>query len=371
MKPDHHKKLQRLTIRWMKICVVATIVICNLYYLAIWYRIPHKEITYNVKVVGCIGYPSCAVFLGMDYSDCDVCNNEQLGAILHIKHPFRKHSPFLFMGVVDHIFKENRRERYKKYYEPLAQYDSLLCNKISTVYSSNIYITSNLYDAVGSNDAEMWTDDQLLTIRKFKSKNFKSNGISSENWFYLQRLPNSFPFDEGFVIIRSQLYNSFDNFKPSFKSKGDISKLDCKVKLNFDSCISCDTIIINTIGPIDLISINVKPDNISFNKIEFYDKGKISQIRKNGLRFYAEFPEAQKIQNIRIAILILLLPFWLTLLLQLLRREIQFAKVIFQNKYRNNHYYCDRSLRHRGIRFYGKFDLWLENIKKLRNFVAD
>lgn len=108
---NFHKKFQRFNIRWMKICVVLSVIFCNLYYLAIWYRIPHKEISYNVEVAGCIGYPSCAVFLGMDYSDCDVSNNEQLGAILHIKHPFRKHSPFLFVGVVDRISMESRKER--------------------------------------------------------------------------------------------------------------------------------------------------------------------------------------------------------------------------------------------------------------------
>lgn len=273
----------------------------------------------------------------MDYSDSVVSNIEQLGAILYIKHTFRKHSTFLFVGVVDRISMESRKKRYKEYYEPLVQYDSLLCNKISTVYSTRLDISSNLYNRVGSNDTETWTNDQLLTIRKFKSKNFKSNGISSENWYYLQRLPNSLPCDEGFIIIRSQLQNSFDNFKPSYKSKGDISKLDCKVKLNFDYTIDCDTIIINTVGPIDLKSINVIPDNISFNQIEFFDKDKISQIRKYGLRFYAEFPETQKIQNIRIAILILILPFWLTLLFKLLRKEIKSAKAIFLKKFKKDH----------------------------------
>lgn len=337
MTPDSHKKWQRLNIRWMYICVVVFIVNCNLYYLAIWYRIPHKEVCYNAKVAGCIGNPSCTVFLGMDYSDCDVSNNEQLGAILHIKHPFRKDSQFLFVGVVDHTFMESRKERYKEYYEPLAQYDSLLCSRISTVYATRLDITSNLYDGVDSNDAETWDNDQLLTIRKFKSKNLKSNGISSENWYYLQRLPNSFPCDFGFVIIQSKLYDSFDNFKPSLLSKGDISKLDCKIQLNIDSCISCDTIIINSVGPIDLISVNVVPDNISFNQIEYYDKNKILQIRKNGLRFYSEFPEAQKGQNVRIAVLILILPFWLTLLLKLLWKEVKSAIVALHNWYRNTH----------------------------------
>lgn len=330
MTLNHYNKIQRLNIRWMKICVIASIIICNLYYLDIWYRIPHKEVCYNVKVTGCVGYPSCVVFLGMDYSDSDVSNNDQLGAILHIKHPFRKHSPFLFMGVVDHLFMESRKERYKEYYEPLVHYDSLLCNKISTVYSTRLDITSNLYDGVSSNDTETWSNDQLLTIRKFKSKNFKINGISSENWYYLQRLPNSSPYDEGFVIIRSQLNNSFDNFKPSFKSKGDISKLDCNMKLNLDPLIDCDTIIINTIGPIDLKSINVIPDNISFNQIKFFEKEKISLIRKYGLRFYAEFPEAQKIQNIRMVILILILPFWLTLMFQLIRSEVHTFRKLLQ-----------------------------------------
>lgn len=334
MIPDYHKKLQRFNIRWIIICIVGTIVICNLYYLAIWNRIPHKEINYNVKIAGCIGYPSCSIYLGMDYSDCDVVANEYLGAILSIKHHFSKNSPFLFMGVVDHISMEKRKDRYKEFYEPLLLYDSLLCNKISTVYSTSIDISSNLYDAVNSSDDEIWTNEFLLTTRKFKSRRFKHNGICSENWFYLQRLPNSSPYGEGSVILCSQLYNTYDNFKPILFSKGDISKLDCIIRLNLDSRIECDTILINTIGPIDLAAISIKPDNISFNLIEFTDKGKLNQIRNNGLRFYAEFPEAQKIQNIRIAILILILPFWLTLLLRLISREVHSLRKILQRKLR-------------------------------------
>lgn len=206
------------------------------------------------------------------------------------------------------------------------------------MYSSRIDITSNLYDGIVSNDMEKWTNDQMLTIRKFESKNLKYNKISSENWFYLQRLPNSFPYDEGYIIIQSKLGNTFDNFKPSYKSKGDISKLDCSVKLNIDPLIDCDTIIINTVGPIELKSINVIPDNISFNHIDFFDNEKISQIRKHGLWFYAEFPEAQKIQNIRMAILILILPFWLTLLLKLFGKEFKPEKVLFQKKFKKNHH---------------------------------
>lgn len=326
MTPGYHKKLQRFNIRWMKICIVLYIIISNLYYLTIWYRIPHKEIFYKIKIAGCIGYPTCGIYLGMDYSEFDVVDNERLGAILLISHPFRKHSPYLFKGVTDHITMEKRTDRYKELYEPLLLFDSTLCNKISTVYSTRIDISSNLYDGISSKDDETWSTEQLLTTRKFKSRNFKHNGISSENWYYLHRLPDSSPHDEGSVILCSQLYNTYDNSKPRVFSKGDISKLDCIIKLDLDSRIECDSIIINTFGPVDLKSINITPDNVSFNQIEFNDKNKIKQIINNGLRFYAEFPEAQKIQNIRIAILILFLPFWLTLLFKLIIKEIQYLR---------------------------------------------
>lgn len=35
MTPDYNIKIQRLNMRWMKICVVTTIIICNLYFLVI------------------------------------------------------------------------------------------------------------------------------------------------------------------------------------------------------------------------------------------------------------------------------------------------------------------------------------------------
>lgn len=316
------KKPQHRILRWIILCVVMIAIACNLYYLTVWYRIPHKKICYDLNIAGCIGYPVCNIYLGMDYSDSDTLGKQQLGAILSIKHPFMKQSPLLFMGVVDNIYNENRKDRYREYYEPLYKYNSLLCNKISTVYSTHIDLYSNLYDDINSNDTETWSDDQLLTIRRFKQKKIKQNHINSECWYYLQKLPDSHPCDEGFVIFNSQCFNTYDHLKPNFKSKGDISKLDCTINLRLDSRIECDSVIINTLGPVNLISINIQPDSLSFNKIMFYDKNKISQIRKSELRFYAEFPEAQKIQNIRIAVLLLILPFLLTLLFKLLKDEI-------------------------------------------------
>lgn len=294
----------------------------DLYYLSIWYRIPHKEVHYNANIAGSIGSESCTVYLGMDYSDEPFYHKEQLGAKLTIKHACRSNSPCLFQKTND-CFRNNR---IREFYESLFHYDSILCNRISTVYSTRIDILSNLYDFTIPHDQEIWTKDHLVAIRKFKSLDIKRNlpsGTSSETWFYLERLPASHSCNNHIIALCSQSYNNFDHFKPRLNSKGDISKLDCKICLNLDSRLDCETIIINTVGPIELISVNISPDIISFNKFIYSDKTKILQIRENGLRFYAEFPEAQKIQNLRISILLLVLPIWITLLIKLIRLEFK------------------------------------------------
>lgn len=330
MKRIYHKFVQRICLRGIILCTVCFVIICNLYYLSIWYRIPHKELRYNAEIAGCIGYPSCTIYLGMDYSDVGTPQQDQIGAILSIKHPFRKHSPFLFRDSYGLTTSESRKERYKKYYEPLLKYDSLLCDKISTVYSTHLEMSSNLYDAVTPKDKGSWSQELLLTTRKFKTKRTKANGTSTDFWFYLERLPSSYLCDEGSIVLYSQLYNSLDNFKPVIKSTGDISKLDCELLLNIDSRMECDSIIINTIGPIDLISSNITPDSITLNEIIFFKDYKISRIRKEGLRFYAEFPEAQKLQNLRLAVLILILPFWITLLIRLIYKEYQRLRIFLR-----------------------------------------
>lgn len=327
MKPINHKSIQRICLRGIILCTVCFVIPCHLYYLSIWYRIPHKELRYKTEIAGCVGYPSCTIYLGMDYSDVGSPQRERIGAILSIKHPFRKHSPFLFRDSYGFTMSESRKDRYKKYYEPLYQYDSLLCDKISTVYSSHLEMSSNLYDAVTPKDEEYWFQEHLLTTRKFKTERIKANGTSTNFWFYLERLPSSCPCDEGSVVLCAQLCNSIDNFKPVIKSKGDISKLDCEIFLDIDSRMACDSIIINTIGSINLISSNITPDSVTFNELIFIEPYKISKIREDGLKFYAEFPEAQKLQNLRIAVLILFLPFWVTLLIRLICKELRRFKI--------------------------------------------
>lgn len=307
------------------LCLSFTFFATILYFLNIWYQTPHKRITYSANVVGCIGSPTSKVYLGMDYGD-DADTSDSLGAILFISHKYRKRSPYLFRGIVDPISQESRKDRYRNFYAPLANYNLDKCDSISTVYCSKITISSSLYDVVNNTQNEKWTEDKLLTIRIKKPQNSNRNTITSESWFYLSRLPNSYPDEYGEVILCSGLNNDFDNFKPNWHSKGDLSKLDCQLSLKLDDLHGCDTIEINTVGPFDLKSISIIPDSLSFNRIIFYNQDKIKAIRKKGLHLYAEFPEASKLQNFRMAILLIVLPFVLTWIIYLIKKECGYLK---------------------------------------------
>ncbi len=107
-------------------------------------------------------------------------------------------------------------------------------------------------------------------------------------------MPNSYPYEYGEVILCSGLNNDFDNFKPNWRSKGDISKLDCQLSLKLDDLLECDTIEINTVGPFDLKSISIIPNSLSFNRIIFYNQSKIEAIRKDGLHFLCRIPRSIK-----------------------------------------------------------------------------
>ena len=98
--------------------------------------------------------------------------------------------------------------------------------------------------------------------------------------------------------------------------------------------LGCDTIEINTVGPFDLKSISLSPDSTNFNTILFFDKSKIKTIRKSGLKFYAEFPEASKLQNIRMAILLIILPFLLTWIIFLTKKELKLFRECVNEKFR-------------------------------------
>ncbi len=310
------------------ICVVTTFIVMLIYYLMLWYRIPHKYINYNAQVIGCLGPTPCNILLGMDYGDgFRIADNEKLGAFIFIKHPFRKHSPFLFRGDIDYGgCSRKRSEHYHKLYFPLAKYDIKRCEEISTVYRTSIRMTSNLYDYARIEDDETWKDKSMLLIRKLKSRKETANTVNAESWFYLHRLSERSVYDSGSVVLEGSLTNTFDNYRPSYKSKGDISKLDTHIKIDLHGWLICDTVLISTVGPCDLKSVSVIPDSVSFSKIYYYTRDKIETIKKCGLDLYAEFPEAQKLQNIRIAVLLFLIPLVITILFKTIQHEIRSVK---------------------------------------------
>lgn len=48
--------------------VIGCIVFCS-HLLYIWYRVPHKSVTFTTNVVGCIGNPKCKIIALMNYGN--------------------------------------------------------------------------------------------------------------------------------------------------------------------------------------------------------------------------------------------------------------------------------------------------------------
>ncbi|MBP3511346.1 MAG: hypothetical protein J6K19_04815 [Prevotella sp.] len=291
---------------------IGSILICS-YTLYVWYRIPHKSVTYTTHTVGCIGKPKCKIIAMMDYGDKEL-KADSIGFFIRIQHHFREDSPFLFKGKV---LGENveRKTRYSKEYEPLYYKYGSTIDSISTVYKSTITLQSNLYDRSIPKDRENWSNQKDITIWR-KATITNKNTTKNESWFYLKRLLK--PFSDKACLMEHRLRTSHDNFSPKWNTKGDVSKLDFELKIGNNDFIECDEIKIRFNGPYNLASINIKPDEISYDYISFTNPLKLKAIRKNGLNFYASFPIPEKIQQARITFMMIIIPLLISYLIYLL-----------------------------------------------------
>lgn len=293
------------------------IVFCSIL-LYVWYRIPQKTVTYTTQTLGCIGRPKCKILAVMNYGNGDVVE-DSIGFSIKILHPFKENAPYLFRG---NVFGEDvaRKDRYIKEYEPLCYNYSSAIDSISTLYKSIITLESNLYNGIKPKTKEVWSNEREVAIwhKPIIVKN-KTN-TENESWFYLKRKTWDWSVDT--LCLEHRLLNSYDNFFPKWSSKGDVSKLNFKLKIENYGFIECDEIMIRFNGPYNLSSITMEPDEKGYDYIRFTNPFKLEVISKNGLGFYASFPIPEKIQQARIAAIMIIIPILISWLLYILNRMV-------------------------------------------------
>lgn len=123
----------------LQLIVAICLIVFNSYLLCVWYRVPVKSVTYDVKTYGCIGYPKCKIIGSMNYGN-DV-RIDSTGFVFILYHPLKANSPSLFNG---DILGTMRRKTYITEYEPLCYKYCSVIDSVSTLYKSTISIESNL-----------------------------------------------------------------------------------------------------------------------------------------------------------------------------------------------------------------------------------
>lgn len=273
--------------------VIGCIVFCS-HLLYIWYRVPHKSVTFTTNVVGCIGNPKCKIIALMNYGN-EKTENDSIGFALQIYHPFREHSPYLFKGNMSGTSSNlPRRKRYYNEYESLCHKYASAIDSISTVYKSKITVKSNLYDTVLAKTGECWSNNREVAIWNQPIVIKDKSTTEDESWFYLKRKLKTWENPADTAYLGHGLLNTYDNLFPKWTSRGDVSKLKFDLKLEQSDFINCNEVIINFNGPYSLYSITIEPDEKGYDYIRFTNPYKLEIINRKGLNFMLHSPYRRK-----------------------------------------------------------------------------
>lgn len=142
----------------------------------------------------------------------------------------------------------------------------------------------------------------------------------------MKRLQKHWNLNIDTIKVAHGLKTDLDNFSPKWYSVGDASKLDFRLNLNLRDLIDCQEVLIKFNGPFTLASITMEPDNKGYNYISFTNPYKLHIIGKKGLNFYASFPQMEKIQQIRITVILLIFPILISWLIFLINKTIKLIK---------------------------------------------
>lgn len=311
-------------ILWIQFVVAMCCIIFCLSLFYIWNRTPYKSVTYTTKMYGCVGKLKCKILAIMDYGSENI-KNDSTGFYIIMFHPFREHSPYLFKG------DAAGKERYLEEYEPLCYRYCSVIDSISILYKSIITLESNLYDVVKPKDREIWSNEKDFVIWHQPSIVRNKTTSESESWFYLKHKTRESHGDT--IGMGHRLLTSYDNFFPKWSSKGNVSKLKLRLKINNYGLIDCEEITIRFNGGYNLYSISPEPDEKGSDYIRFTNPFKLKVICKNGLELYSYFPDLEGMQQTRITVLVvIIIPLLLTWLLYIRKKM-----VLAQRKSRGTH----------------------------------
>lgn len=295
--------------------VTISIVILSIYVLFLLYQVPSKTVTFETKTFGCVGYPSYYISAAMNYGDSQ-SQNDSTGFQIKIRHPFVANAPYLFRG---NIIGEGvlRRDEYIKEYEPLCNRYCDVIDSISTLYKSIIAAGSNVYAYTSVKDMECWMNNSDVAIWR-RTTEKKHGLIKSESWYYMKRKSRT----NDTLCLEHRLTIPYDNFYPKWYSCGDVSKLEFKLKLNDYDLLECKGIFIKFNGPYILASTTMEADKQGYDYFLITNPYKLKIISRKGLSMYASFPKLEKLQHIRITVLMLVIPLIMSLGGYLLKRYL-------------------------------------------------
>lgn len=179
-----------------------------------------------------------------------------------------------------------------------------------------------------------------LTSSRFAAKPEANVGIrndNSTNFFFYLVSADAYPqnktstFAEVCNVIgfkqkfNDLIYCGCSDMRFNYLSPFDISQR--YVKFQLTTSIDSVTVVFNYWGNTEFSKMLPEPDKVELNKIEFYSKDKITEIKKNGLVFHVRFSDTTNIQSTRMFILAtmitILLTLWIGLLYEFLPNRLR------------------------------------------------
>lgn len=281
MKNKMRKALLTCLINSSLLCALCSgIFFCFKWYAA-WGKIPYHHISAKIIAEGYISRKSHSSFnLIIDVANNQrIRNSESLNktTLISVCNGTNEYEFFptkeLNTGKCSYVYYNNinKFEHKQSFYFLEFQYDSNITGVIRENEKTGECVSNKLTLSYIENPHGV-TDKNGV--------HFETNGILA------------FAPYEGFGFF--DVHCGILNEQPKPFSYWDITQANFFIEVECDN-ISCDTLSIDFLGATSFSAMNPMPDKTTYSSIEFTNPASINEIKKNGLRFHADFIQMKEL----------------------------------------------------------------------------
>lgn len=281
MKNKLRKALFHFLINPFLICALCSgIYFCFQRYAA-WGKIPYHHISAKIIAEGFISKDSHSSFnLIIDVANNQgISNSDSLNktTLISVYNGTNEYEVFpakeLYTGRCRYVYYNysNKFEHKYSFYFLEFQYDSNITGLIRENENAGMCVS----------------DRYALSYIDYPHGETDKNGVHFQTNGILAFAPC-----EGIGIF--DVFCGTLNEQPRPLSDWDITQANFFIEVESDN-ISCDTLSIDFLGATSFSAMNPMPDKTTYSSIEFTNPASINEIKKNGLRFHADFIQMKEL----------------------------------------------------------------------------